>query len=196
MGGLAGSQSRQHPSVLINSTRADTTTISCMVASQYGRWARSRYSGEAGAASPVCCLTCSKTGAASPVCCLTCPGGTRPQPASVPSMLQLCPGRRPAARPQGAAEGPSGHPWDEAQYSLCEDDITPYHGLGVQRRPRSVHDRVPSGAGRVRAGPRARQSRPSHELRIFRRTDIVGGETSRQRGATRRKGKAGRAAAC
>ena len=81
-----------------------------MVASQYGRWARSRYSGEAGAASPVCCLTCSKTGAASPVCCLTCPGGTRPQPASVPSMLQLCPGRRPAARPQGAAEGPSGHP--------------------------------------------------------------------------------------
>ena len=123
------------------------------------------------------------------------PGGTRPQPASVPSMLQRCPGRRPAARPQGAAEGPSGHPWDEAQYSLCEDDITPYHGLGVQRRPRSVHDRVPSGAGRVRAGPRARQSRPSHELRIFRRTDIVGGETSRQRGATRRKGKAGRAAA-
>ena len=60
MGGLAGSQSRQHPSVMINSTRADITTISCMVASQYGRWARSRYSGEAGAASPVCCSTCSK----------------------------------------------------------------------------------------------------------------------------------------
>ena len=68
MGGLAGSQSRQHPSVMINSTRADITTISCMVASQYGRWARSRYSGEAGAASPVCCLTCSKPTQPEAVC--------------------------------------------------------------------------------------------------------------------------------
>ena len=59
-GGLAGSQSRPHPSVMIDSTRADTSPICCMVASQYGRWARSRYSGEAGAASPVCCSTCSK----------------------------------------------------------------------------------------------------------------------------------------
>ena len=42
--------------------------------------------------------------------------------------LHRCPGRRPAARPRWAAEGPAGHPWDEAQDSLSEDDIAPFRG--------------------------------------------------------------------
>ena len=56
---LAGSQSRLHPSGLINSTMADISPICCIVACQYGRWAFIRYSGEAGAISPVSCVICS-----------------------------------------------------------------------------------------------------------------------------------------
>ena len=59
-GPLAGSQSRPHPSLIIDNARTDTSPICCMVAGQCGRWARNRHSRKAGAASPACRSKCSK----------------------------------------------------------------------------------------------------------------------------------------
>ena len=55
---LAGSQSRQQQSVIIENTNADFGPICSMVVSQFGRWIQSRYSVEEEATSPDSVSTC------------------------------------------------------------------------------------------------------------------------------------------